>query len=585
MGWMPFYPQFEQNTLELTKEATANGATDDAGIEKYVLDKLKSKDLKYSVSNPEAEENFPRVWYIWRGNAIMGSMKGHEYCLKHYLGTHSNAIGKDSDEHTKEVQWQDVAPVGKMDLIVDLNFRMDSSALYSDIVLPAASWYEKADLNSTDLHSFIHPLSAAIAPVWESKTDWEIFRELAKVTSKAAEQYFPEPQKDIIASPLAHDSAGEISQPTIKDWYHGECEAIPGKTMHTLTVVDRDYTRIYDKFITLGDRIRTTGLGAHGNQFQCEDAYDEMIESNHFPVERSNGKVYPSLKEDEWAANAVLHLSTLTNGKLNVRAYRNAEKKTGLALADLGRGTEDLRIDYADLQAQPRRYTTSPLWSGVMTAGRRTPRITVQRREAGSWRTLTGRQHFYLDHETVPGLRGAPPTYKPSRSRRPTATSSRPEGRGRADPQLPHAAREVAHPLHLSATTIACSPLEGLRAGLAERGGRRGARRSGTTTGARSTTTTGSTRARASVSAASQGRVHRVPRSRAHGRASQVAGAGRHAGVTTASPDSPQAELPRRRLRPVLVPLQLLGADRSQPRHARRRQANGQSGVLNALES
>ena len=77
--------------------------------------------------------------------------------FKHYLGTHSNAIAKDSDEHTKEVKWHEVAPLGKMDLVVDLNFRMDSSALYSDIVLPAASWYEKADLNSTDLHSFIHP--------------------------------------------------------------------------------------------------------------------------------------------------------------------------------------------------------------------------------------------------------------------------------------------------------------------------------------------------------------------------------------------------------------------------------------------
>ena len=89
--------------------------------------------------------------------------------------------------------------MGKMDLVVDLNFRMDSSALYSDIVLPAASWYEKADMNSTDMHSFIHPLSAAIAPVWESKTDWDIFKELARVTSEAARKYLPEPQVDIVA--------------------------------------------------------------------------------------------------------------------------------------------------------------------------------------------------------------------------------------------------------------------------------------------------------------------------------------------------------------------------------------------------
>ena len=69
---------------------------------------------------------------------------------------------------------------GKIDLIVDLNFRMDTSALYSDIVLPAATWYEKADLNSTDMHSFIHPLAEAVPPAWESKSDWDLFRAIAK---------------------------------------------------------------------------------------------------------------------------------------------------------------------------------------------------------------------------------------------------------------------------------------------------------------------------------------------------------------------------------------------------------------------
>src|SRR3990167_7530647 len=55
MGWMPFYPQFNQNTLELSKEAIAQGAKTDEDIKKYVLDKLKSKELKYAVSDPEAE--------------------------------------------------------------------------------------------------------------------------------------------------------------------------------------------------------------------------------------------------------------------------------------------------------------------------------------------------------------------------------------------------------------------------------------------------------------------------------------------------------------------------------------------------
>jgi nitrate reductase / nitrite oxidoreductase, alpha subunit len=414
MGWMPFYPQFDQNTLALGAEAVASGATDDAAVRAYVLGKLRARTLRYSVSDPEAERNFPRVWYIWRGNAIMGSMKGHEYALKHYLGTHHNSIAQDSPDRPREIAWHEVAPVGKMDLVVDLNFRMDSSALYSDIVLPSASWYEKADLNSTDLHSFIHPLSAAIPPVWESKTDWNIFRDLAQATSEAAARYFPGVRKDVVATPIAHDSAGEISQPTIRDWYRGECEAVPGRTMHNLVVVDRDYSRLHEKFVTLGDAIRVSGLGGHGNHFDCADAYDEMLASNHFPVERSNGSARPSLREAEWAANAVLHLSTLTNGKLNVRAYRNAEAKTGLPLVDLGAGTEDLRLTYADLQAQPRRYNTSPLWSGVMTGGRAYAAYTANVEKLVPWRTLTGRQHFYLDHEMYLAYGEHLPTFKPS---------------------------------------------------------------------------------------------------------------------------------------------------------------------------
>nr|HPI79090.1 molybdopterin-dependent oxidoreductase [Cyclobacteriaceae bacterium] len=107
MGWMPFYPQFNENTLELSKEAVAKGMKTDKEIADYVLEKLKSKELKYAVSDPEAESNHPKVWYIWRGNAILASMKGHEYALKHYLGTHSNAIAEDSKDHTEEVKWHD----------------------------------------------------------------------------------------------------------------------------------------------------------------------------------------------------------------------------------------------------------------------------------------------------------------------------------------------------------------------------------------------------------------------------------------------------------------------------------------------
>ncbi|MBI2379692.1 MAG: nitrate reductase subunit alpha [Gammaproteobacteria bacterium] len=413
-GWMPFYPQFSENPLELGRAALAAGARDDAGITAHVLERLKNKSLPFSVADPESPENFPRVFFIWRGNALMGSMKGHEYALKHYLGTHSNVIAKDAAEQPEEIRWQDLAPTGKMDLVVDLNFRMDSSALYSDLVLPSASWYEKADLNSTDLHSFIHPLSAAVAPVWESRTDWQIFRELARVSSELAEKYLPEPQVDVVSLPLAHDTADELAQPEMKDWWAGECEAVPGKTLPKLAVVRRDYTKIYERFIALGENVRTQGLGAHGNHYDCAEAYDELLNSAHFPTENLDGKTYPSLKEDEAAANVILHLSSLTNGSLTRRAYEYMEQKTGLKLADLAEGSQDLRLRYADLQAQPRRYNTSPLWSGLMNGGRAYAPYTYNVERLVPWRTLTGRQHGYLDHALYLAYGENLPTYKPA---------------------------------------------------------------------------------------------------------------------------------------------------------------------------
>ena len=64
--------------------------------------------------HPDAAENWPRVWYIWRGNALMSSAKGHEYFLKHYLGTHHNAIARGARPraHVKDVKWRD-APRGR----------------------------------------------------------------------------------------------------------------------------------------------------------------------------------------------------------------------------------------------------------------------------------------------------------------------------------------------------------------------------------------------------------------------------------------------------------------------------------------
>ncbi len=416
-GWLPFYPQFEQNSTTLVEDAIkATGSKDEKDIIAHVVEQLKSRKLKFSVEDPDNSANWPRVFYIWRGNALMSSAKGHEYFLKHYLGTHTNTVSDDefAKGSAQEVVWHDVAPQGKMDLVVDLNFRMDTSALYSDIVLPAATWYEKADLNSTDMHSFIHPLSKAVPPCWESKSDWEIFKQVARKFSELAEKHFPELVPDLVTMPLAHDTPAEIAQTEIKNWIDGEIEAIPGKTMPGMKIVQRDYKNLYKQFTSYGPLVRQNGLGAHGTKYAIDDFYDGLKETH--PTETWSGETYPSLAEDVDVCNVILHLATVTNGELAHRSYKNMEEKVGLPLADLVEKSRDIRTTYKDLQAQPRRFVNSPMWSGLVTGGRAYAPFTYNVEKLVPWRTLTGRQHFYLDHPGYIEFGEHLPTYKPKPS-------------------------------------------------------------------------------------------------------------------------------------------------------------------------
>ncbi|MCC7495926.1 MAG: nitrate reductase subunit alpha, partial [Bryobacterales bacterium] len=411
-GWLPFYPQFHQNSLNLADEARAGGATTDEEIVSWVVEQLKQRKMRFAVEDPDAEENWPRMWFIWRGNALLASAKGHEYFLKHYLGTHTNLIAEDFAEgYVKEVEWHKTAPLGKMDLVVDLNFRMDTSALYSDIILPAATWYEKADLNSTDMHSFIHPLSAAVPPCWESKTDWQIFRAIAAKFSELAVKHFPKPVEDLMATALSHDSPAEIAQTKIADWITGEVEAIPGKTMPGLRVVRREYWNIFNQFISFGPLARDNGLNAHGTHYAIKDFYERAL--NEVPVEEFDGNRYVSIREDEQVCNTVLKFATTTNGELAYRSYKNMEKRTGVPLGHLAEKSRSVRTDYKTLQTRPFRLLNSPMWSGLTEDGRAYSPFCYNVESDVPWRTLTGRQHFYLDHPGYIDFGEHLPCYKP----------------------------------------------------------------------------------------------------------------------------------------------------------------------------
>ena len=410
LGWMPSYPTFNRNPLDLVDEAARLGKDPS----KYVVDGLRSGHVQFACEDPDAPENFPRCLTVWRSNLLGSSAKGNEYFLKHLLGTDSHVAARDEDGvRPQEVRWRETAPVGKLDLLLSLDFRSTSTTLYSDIVLPAATWYEKHDLSSTDMHPFVHAFSPAISPPWETKTDFDAFHRIARGFSWLAEKHLGK-RRDIVAVPLQHDSADATAQPggRVLDWKSGECEPVPGKTMPRLVVVERDYPAIAVKMAALGPMVETVGLTVKGVTTHPEPEVDYLRGVNG-TVAGGVAAGRPSLATDVHAAEAILALSGTTNGRLAVEGFEALERRTGTPLSDLAKESEGKRITFADTQARPVPVNTSPEWSGSASGGRRYSPFTINTERLKPWHTLTGRQHFFLDHDWMRELGEQLPIFRP----------------------------------------------------------------------------------------------------------------------------------------------------------------------------
>ncbi|WP_027501845.1 nitrate reductase subunit alpha [Rhodococcus sp. UNC363MFTsu5.1] len=410
LGWMPSYPTFNRNPLDLADEADRLGKN----AAEHVVDGLKTGHLQFAVEDPDAPENFPRCLTVWRSNLLGSSAKGNEYFLKHLLGADSNLNARDSEGiRPEELIWRDEAPAGKLDLLTTLDFRMTSTTLFSDVVLPAATWYEKHDLSSTDMHPFVHAFSPAISPPWETKTDFEAFHRIARGFSWLAEKHLGT-RRDIVAVPLTHDSNDATAQPggRVLDWKRGECEPIPGKTMPKLVVVERDYSAIAEKLGALGPLVEELGLTTKGVTTHPTEEV-EYLRGVNGTVQTGVAAGRPSLAKDKHACEAILALSGTTNGRLATQGFEHLQERTGTELVDLAAENEGTRIRFADTQARPVPVITSPEWSGSETGGRRYSPFTINTERLKPWHTLTGRQHFYLDHDWMAELGEQLPIFRP----------------------------------------------------------------------------------------------------------------------------------------------------------------------------
>lgn len=400
LGWMPSYPTFDRNPLDLTDEADRAGMP----VAEHVVEQLRTGGLRFACENPDAPENWPRVLMMWRANLLGSSAKGNEYFLKHLLGT---------DSSVSAVPDSDGLPEGKLDLLCTLDFRMTSSTIFSDVVLPAATWYEKHDINTTDMHPFIHSFNPAISPPWQTKTDWDIFQAIAEAFAPLGAKHLGV-RRDVVAVPLLHDTPDAMATPhgRVRDWRKGECEPVPGRTMPKLVVVERDYGAVADQIGALGPLMEKLGTLQKGVAYNVEREVDYLLHKNG-AVRGGVADGRPSLKDARHVAETIMALSGTTNGHLATQGFKTLEKRTGQLMHDLAAEHEGKRITFADTQAAPVPVITSPEWSGSESGGRRYSPFTINVERLKPWHTLTGRQHFYLDHDWMQELGEGLPVYKP----------------------------------------------------------------------------------------------------------------------------------------------------------------------------
>ena len=419
LGWLPSYPQFNKNSLLFAEEAKDEGIDSNEAILKRAINEVKSKRTQFAIEDPDLKKNHPKSLFIWRSNLISSSAKGQEYFMKHLLGTKSGLLATPNEnEKPEEITWREET-TGKLDLVVSLDFRMTATPLYSDIVLPAATWYEKHDLSSTDMHPYVHPFNPAIDPLWESRSDWDIYKTLAKAFSEMAKDYLPGTFKDVVTTPLSHDTKQEISTPygVVKDWSKGEIEAVPGRTMPNFAIVERDYTKIYDKYVTLGPVLEKGKVGAHGVSFGVSEQYEELksmlgtwSDTNDDSV-RANR---PRIDTARNVADAILSISSATNGKLSQKSYEDLEEQTGMPLKDISSERAAEKISFLNITSQPREVIPTAVFPGSNKQGRRYSPFTTNIERLVPFRTLTGRQSYYVDHEVFQQFGESLPVYKPT---------------------------------------------------------------------------------------------------------------------------------------------------------------------------
>ena len=308
----------------------------------------------------------------------------------------------------------------------------------------------------------------------------------------------PRTRTDLVAAPLLHDTPEELAQPfgEVRDWKHGECEPVPGKTMPKLVAGRARLHGRLPEVAELGPLVEELGSPPRGSPSSRRRRSTELRR-----CERGPGRTpQPRPRRPRGARRSSRYRASRTDGSRS-EGFRALEERTGTPLADIAEEHADVRITFGDTQVQPRKVIASPEWSGMESRDRRYSPFTINVERDVPFRTLTGRQSLYLEHAWMLEYGEGLPIYRPPLNvlgvvGTQLSGEAAAQGAARA---LAEPALEVVDPLRVPGQPPHADVVPRRTGRVALRRGRARRSRSPTTTGSRcSTGTASSSRARSS---------------------------------------------------------------------------------------
>ena len=264
LGWMPSYPSFDRNPLDLADAAEAEGLEP----ADYVVRELKAGRLRFAAEDPDAPGNYPRVLTLWRANLLGSSSKGHEY----FLTLRARSRGRRDPQRgggpgvpaarrrlARRGAGRQARPLHD-DRLPDerLGALLGRRAPGRHLVREA----RPLEHRPAPVRPLVQPGGAAA--VGDPDATSTRSGAIAEAFTRLAEKHLGV-RRDLVAAPLLHDTPDELAQPfgEVRDWRPtGECEPVPGKTMPKLVVVERDYARGAGQVA----RARAARRGARGSR-------------------------------------------------------------------------------------------------------------------------------------------------------------------------------------------------------------------------------------------------------------------------------------------------------------------------------